>query len=71
MKYNLKNRPKKFNAGSFDVALPPEINDWFKGFEKELRQILDVYAPMENIGAYSRGKAQLIREILGETNNEG
>jgi len=28
--------------------------------------MLDVYAPMENIGAYSRGKSQLIREILGK-----
>ena len=62
MEYNLKNRPKLkiteqySNMYAADIAF---FDNWFEGFEKELREWL------ANIGEYSF-TACALKEILGE-----
>jgi len=72
MKFNLKNRPKEF--------CPDYIEWWFEGFEKELRQKLEKYEKevefcQKNLGLFSAtpflAQIKLIKEILGENQNEG
>jgi len=67
MKYNLKNRPKPR-----DYMHPDEINSWFEGFEKELREKLAIFEK-ENRSEWAdyplgitSGMKQQIKEILGE-----
>ena len=60
MKYNLKNRPRKALSGETFKAL----NDWFVGFEKELREW---YKQCTKDGVVEHAPVYiLIQEILGE-----
>jgi hypothetical protein len=47
MRFNLKNRPRF-----------PIVDDWFEGFEKELRELSKTWK--------AHGNYNLIKEILGE-----
>ena len=40
MKYNLKNRPKTCHEDEICMADLP-LSEWFEGFEKELREMMD------------------------------
>jgi len=55
MKFNLKNRPKLF-----DPKFASKADDWFLGFEKELREYKGKYGD-------ATLASELKREILGET----
>lgn len=57
MKFNLKNRPHLRK----DDAMT--LNEWFEGFEKELRHELK---KAEKIRGYRYWSIELIKEILGE-----
>ena len=62
MKFNLKNRPK---PDKNDIPTVEDFNDyeeWFEGFEKELRETLE--DPLAEHGLHKQTK-QLIQEILG------
>lgn len=58
MKYNLKNRPKSFD---YSWKKTKEFEDWFEGFEKELREMLKFDDVL-----YGVTGAEVIKEILGE-----
>ena len=60
MKFNLKNRP----SSSRDYSDNGEWKKWFKGFEKELRQIKKECQETEN--PFDIGQRILIKEILDE-----
>jgi len=80
MKFNLKNRPKRkipivegnawFNV-STEVYDSDEVDEWFEGFEKELRERLE---KLQNVKgrrsavcrAHEAGEIETIKEILGE-----
>lgn len=58
MKYNLKNRPDRRRWK--DVIYDKEMEDWFVGFEEELREIYDEpLMPFLDVET-------LLKEILGE-----
>ena len=65
MKYNLKNRPDPTtDAVTWEqYQYYQEMEEWFEGFEKELREKMKRFnvAPM----AYDE-EIDLIKEILGE-----
>lgn len=68
MKHNLKNRPK-INV----LTLRKDVEDWFEGFEKELRETLGRYYEFFSVNDISPcmdtiiiGECKLIKEILGE-----
>ena len=57
MKFNLKNRPKL--QRTVFTSYKPDVDDWFAGFEKELRKILnDKYTGF--------AQKETVKEILGE-----
>ena len=71
MKFNMKKPDKDYDR--------IEVTDWFEGFEKELRKILDAEnqnydtveamkdcGEREELLAYSRGKIKILKHILGE-----
>ena len=66
MKFNLKNRPPKDASYWNSTADCDRVNEWFEGFEKELREL--------DVDKWHRDHANLpnfplsnfIREILGE-----
>lgn len=61
MKFNLKNRPiiRYFRSTSYGKLTKKQFEEWFEGFEKELREILnDKYTQFV--------QRQTIKEILGE-----
>ena len=60
MKYNLKNRPKY--DGSQDCR--DLCEEWFVGFEAELREMLK-HGP-KFYGSYRAGREVILREVLGE-----
>jgi hypothetical protein len=64
MKFNLKNRPKLGPSKSIAGWTPQEemFEDWFKGLEKELRELLGKTSDM----AIDDAKKEWIRELLGE-----
>ena len=76
MKHNLKNRPKRFESSNYyvkdDVPFQwysvKQIEDWFEGFEAELRTLLAEEKP--NIrpwtGEFAQGVCSIIKGILGE-----
>jgi len=64
MKYNLKNRPKTQGSmpylplgGEWETYLT-ELDKWFEGFEKELREM------MATSQVKKRGYVKVIKEIL-------
>jgi len=59
MKYTLKNRPKWIADPTTNEQ---EAERWFEGFEKELRDNLDV----PSTTPYIQGWNDAIKEILGE-----
>jgi len=61
LKYTLKNRP---NPKTDYVSVKTE--KWFEGFEKELREILDIYKGKHYDTGFGKGREMLIKEILGE-----
>ena len=69
MKFNLKNRPifesDPMHIGDRFVEAK-ELEKWFEGFEKELREKLVHPTNTKSVAVYD-----FIKEILGETNNEG
>jgi len=62
MKYNLKNRPKN-DMEDWDAENRHSMacDDWFEGFERELREMLE---DEENYGVTRLYNA--LKEILGE-----
>jgi len=54
MKYNLTNRPKPYEKHE---VYDPYLEEWFEGFEAELR---------DKLRDYSHDRYNLIMEILGE-----
>jgi hypothetical protein len=59
MRNNLKNRPKEAHIGGHRPAYDRmEIDEWFEGFEKELREIRE-----KRTWLYAE---YLAKEILGE-----
>ena len=60
MKYNLKNRPK----AKYGELYMEYVEEWFEGFEKELRDTLELTGDFESSRA--RGRSDLRREILGD-----
>ena len=63
MKFNLKNRPK-MTKGNMDrtLFLGKDVEEWFEGFEKELREMRN--RKEQGIAYHTFGR--LIEEILGE-----
>ena len=59
MKFNLKNRP---DTG--DALAKAVFDEWFEGFEKELRESLDALTDFEN--HYDAGRKAVLRQILGD-----
>lgn len=61
MKFNLKNFPNKMQAQGREY-FPSDVDDWLDGFEAELREeFIDIPAT-----EWTKGRNDLIREILGE-----
>ena len=65
--FNLKNRPRTHyvevlkSLGYTETA--NDLERWFVGFEKELREVIKIYHP-------ARGEVALAKEILGEGEKE-
>ena len=78
MKFNLKNRPKlRATLLGYSYSDVCKFEEWFEGFEKELRQKLEKYEKevefcQKNLGLFSAtpflAQIKLIKEILGEKN---
>ena len=68
MKFNLKNRPKTCFEQELCIA-DGDLAKWFEGFEKELREKLDVYERLFDKKAITSMDTfvHFIREILGES----
>lgn len=64
MRFNLKNRPK----AEEDLFIKDKIwKEWFEGFEKELREILNEYYAFFRGGkARFRTADELVKELLGD-----
>jgi hypothetical protein len=64
VKYNLKTRPR-MKLGNMDRTLffGKEVEEWFVGFERELRDILRKEEAKEDSEYLAE---DLIREVLGE-----
>lgn len=75
IKYTLKNRPnlrnEKYRWDNFSTILVntetgktffDDVSEWFEDFEKELREKLKGYHPMD----WDAREQRLIEEILGE-----
>jgi len=64
MKFNLKNRPKppKFHNWRNIHEFIYEYNEWFEGFEKELREKLKHY----EFEGQNWELQEILKEILGE-----
>jgi len=58
LKYNLKNRPTCY----IDLKKEGDVEAWFEGFERELREM---FKPREGKDPMFLG-SQLKKEILGE-----
>ena len=74
MKFNLKNRPKVRSedlSKELLATIALGMEDWFAGFEKELRERLE---KLQNVKgrrsavcrAHEAGEIETIKEILGE-----
>jgi len=70
MKYNLENRPKLDDVYDYDEASRRKaidklykIEEWFVGFEKQLRDIQKLFKEKIGVDAFIP-----IKEILGEEN---
>mgnify|MGYP001358061407 CR=1 FL=1 len=62
MNYNLKNHP---NPNDINPSM--SVQEWLEGFERELRELLTIYAEgILPITKYDLGRADQIREVLGE-----
>ena len=79
MKFNLKNRPifesDPMHIGDRFVEAK-ELEKWFEGFEKELREDADRLKKSREEADYHttmviNSLLRWIMEILGETNSEG
>ena len=80
MKFNLKNRPKlRVTLLGYSYSDVCKFEEWFEGFEKELRQKLKSYQDLvqfSSSGNYFNQftdvayqvAIELIKEILGEKN---
>lgn len=71
MKFNLKNRPSPVPAVLGYVYDGDQIDEWFEGFEKELREELEKEQEFYNrtktaAKGISRMKLEWIKEILGD-----
>jgi len=64
MKFNLKNRPMIIMGSGKWFYDSNEVNEWFEGFEKELKELEKIYAESDSHSA--AGKYGLIKEILGK-----
>lgn len=63
MKFNLKNRPSWLDG----TVKMKSYEEWFEGFEKELREILkEYYAFFRGGKARFRTSDELVKEILGD-----
>ena len=63
MKFNLKNRPKLYG----DRGDKRTIEEWFEGFEKELRELQQRWDKDQQMFECCYGNlTQLRKEILGE-----
>lgn len=69
MKCNLRNKPR-YTYGLYEVD---EVDNWFRGFEKELRRKLaslveerEEVARFREPTGYCDGQINLIKRILGE-----
>jgi len=60
MKFNLKNRPNPH-----DYQYRKKVKEWFEGFEKELREILDDLKECPTEHEFLM--MSFIKEILGES----
>ena len=63
MKYNLKNRPKCTDDSSEDYMNCISLDEWFEGFQKELR---DRIYPKWQTTEGALWINSLIKEIFGE-----
>lgn len=59
MKFNLKNRPQR--RSTMKLYEDDEVDEWFEGFEKELRAI--IRREQEPEQCFAKG---MCKEILGE-----
>ena len=78
MKHNLKNRPKiedvwknelsgtedGYNSEAASIA--GKMEEWFEGFKKELRQILEECKTTDKYDYDNETYESCVREILGE-----
>ena len=62
MKYNLKNRPHSRIRHVYLL----EFEEWFEGFQKELRQILEECKTTDKYDYDNETYESCVREILGE-----
>lgn len=68
MNHNLKNRPWYDKRRSHPIAVDTSVSryeEWFEGFEKELREIVKDVEKMKHHKEYNT--IYLLKEILGET----
>ena len=61
MNYNLKNRPKADKLHPYW-----EWEEWFIGFERELREMLKKESKLEELWGEPLAFCDVIREVLGE-----
>ena len=70
MKHNLKNRPKWKSPPPEDTAVKyfiPAYEEWFEGFEKELREHLQAFIDEHAWPECSEFSVEkTVKEILGE-----
>jgi len=64
LKFNLKNRPVLACPIEMEEELIEKLDEWFEGFEKELRELYGKYGNQEWLNRESA--FNVIKEILGE-----
>ena len=71
MKFNLKNRPKPIKytaglyAGFYKNMTVEDLEEWFEGFEKELRELNKAWNGIKEHGENAEPDLNIIRQILG------